>query len=201
MKAFRLALVLVSLITGCAVVTVKKPAGDKPAELDPALWSGSWIGADSAKCAMRILDEKKSVVEFRGKQPDEREDVVTLTVNELGDRLVATVKETEDESCLFFRIAISNDHLALFMPNEKLLKEAVEKGLLAGRVIKPERPKDPKAMPIGGDQTILEQFGSAEAGKLGGVLQCFEPDPGLVYIREKAPPPPAAKPKKSERRK
>ncbi len=194
------ALLVISLFTGCAGVTVKKPAGDKPAELDPALWSGSWIGADRAKCTVRVLDEKKSLVEFRGRQPDGKEDVMTLTVNELGDRLVATVEETEGESYLFFRIAISNDHVALFMPNEKLLKEAVEKGLLAGRIIKPEKPKDPKAMPIGGDQTILEQFGAAEAGKLGGVLQCFEPDPGLVLIREKVPPPPAAKPKKAGKR-
>src|SRR5688572_20725592 len=93
-----LVLFLVSLFTGCAAVTVKKPAGDKPAELDPKLWSGTWLGADSGKCTLRIVDEKKSLVEFRGRQPGEKEEVTTLTVHELGDRLVATAKETDDES-------------------------------------------------------------------------------------------------------
>ncbi len=103
----------------------------------------------------------------------------------------------DDEDQGFLRVAITDDHVVLFLPDEKHIKQAVETGRISGTVRKPER----KQNQMGGDRTLLEQFGAAEADKIGGVLACFEPDPAFVLIRDDRPAPAAAMPKKAKPRK
>jgi len=195
--------VTILLLPGCANVLVKKPAGDKLAELDPQIWEGRWIGADGLTCTTKILADK-NVVEIRSHTPGEEDEVILLQVRELKDRVVGTAlpkpgEKEEEEGLPFFRIAASENHIAVFMPVEDIFKNAVKAGTLPGKVHearkKPAASTD--AVNLDYDRTSLDQFGAAELDKLplkvkGRVLECFDPDPVMVFVREKKPETPAA---------
>ena len=190
-----LSCLLTLLLPSCSMVTVKQPAGDGAAEMDPDLWTAKWRGAEGVRCSTRILDAKKGIVQFRAMPPGEKEEVFEIVVREMSGRTVVTWMDKNSKSAgeyAFLRAAISPDHLALFMPNQKQLSEAVEKGLIRGTI---RRPENKENQIVVGSQTILERFGTAEAEKLGGVLACFEPDPTQVLIRDDKPAARAVKPK------
>jgi hypothetical protein len=186
------------LLPGCANVLVKKHAGDKLAELDPQIWEGRWIGADGVACTTKILKDK-NLVEVRSTQPGEEDEVILLQVREFKDRLVGTAlpkpgEKQEEEGLPFFRIAATENHLAVFMPVEDIFKQAVKAGTLPGRVheAKKQAAASSDAVNLDYDRTSLDQFGAAELEKLplkvkGSVLECFDPDPAMVFVREKKP--------------
>lgn len=192
-RFFALGSFAVMVFTGCTTVNVKQPAGDNVAKLDPEKWEGTWLGADGLRCVVKIADPAKGLLEIRSTSPGEKEDTFYLVVRELKDRLVATAapKPGEeippDEGAGFFRIAIADPHVALFMPRDELFKAAVLNKAIAGNVRKADlNKKDDR------DFTLLDKFGAAELDKLpldkkGSVTECFDPDPGLVFVREKAP--------------
>jgi|GEM_PF-3856362 len=192
-RFFALCSCAVVVFTGCSTVNVKQPAGDKVATLEAGKWEGTWLGADGLRCVVKIADPAKGLLEIRSKAPGEKEDTFHLVVRELKDRLVATAapkpgeEVPADEGAGFFRIAIDEHHVVLFMPDEKLFKEAVTGKTIGGNV----RKKDP-AKDIDRDLTTLDKFGAAELDKLplskkGSVVECFDPDPALVFVREKTP--------------
>jgi hypothetical protein len=199
MKAPRLRFALLVLgiaipvITGCSTVTVKKPAGDKVAKLDPAVWEGTWRGADNFRGASTIKDPAKGLVEFRSLAPDEKKDTVTLTIRELKDKLVATVTGKQgEESTAFFRIAATEDHITAFLPRLEFFKEAVASGKVAGEIRKTGANPDKDRKPAAPDSVVLNQFGAAEVDQIslpnkGSAVECFESDPGMVLVREKKP--------------
>ncbi|HEX2747204.1 MAG TPA: hypothetical protein VHM91_04325, partial [Verrucomicrobiales bacterium] len=55
----------VATFTGCSTVTVKQPAGDKAAKLDPEIWEGTWRGPDNFRGVSSIKDPVKGLIEFR----------------------------------------------------------------------------------------------------------------------------------------
>ncbi len=190
-----LSCLLALLLSSCNVVTVKQPAGDGAVELKPELWTAKWRGADGVQCITRILDRKKGIVQVRAMSPGEKEEIHELVIRELSGRMVATLMDRDAKAAgeyAFVRIAVSEDHLAWFMPNEITIREAVGKGSIPGIVRKGEK----KENQTGGARTLLERFGAAEAEKSGGVLACFEPDPTLVLIRDDKPASPDPKPRK-----
>jgi hypothetical protein len=200
MKAVRLfASLLLSVTTlafnGCNIVTVKKPAGDKVARLDPKIWEGTWRGADNSRGTTTIKDQAKGLVEFRSLAPDEKKDSVTLTIRELKDRLVATAAGKAGEEAAFFRIAATEDHIAIFAPDFKVFREAVASGKIAGEVVKSKFslvPPDKDRKPETQESIILKQFGAAELAKMdlhspGSATECFSADPDMVIVREKKP--------------
>ncbi len=194
--------VAVLLLPGCANVLVKSPAGDQPAELDAQIWEGRWIGADGMHCTSKIIDDGKQV-EIRATSPGEEDEVLRLQVRQLKDRLVATAlpkpgEKPDEEGLPFFRIAATENHIAVFMPVEDIFKKAVKGGTLAGKVkeAKKRPPGDTTDLQFDYDITSLEKFGAAELDKLplavkGRVLECFDPDPAMVFVREKKPEPEA----------
>ena len=186
----------VSMLAACSTVNVKQPAGDKAATLDPEKWEGTWLGADGLRCVAKIADPAKGLLEIRSTSPGDKEEVSYLIVRELKDRLVATVaakpgeKIPEESGAGFFRIAMADEHVVLFMPRGELFSKAVTNKQIAGTIRKAD-----KSNQIDRDLTVLDKFGSAEVDKLplakkGSVLECFDPDPAFVVVREK---PPAAK--------
>ena len=182
-----LSCLLALLLPSCNTVTVKQPAGDGAAELNPDLWTAKWRGADGVRCSTRILDAEKGIVQFRAASPGEEEEVFEIVVRGMSGRTVVTVMDKHSKTggeYAFLRAAMSPDHLALFMPNQIQMIKAVEKGLIPGTIRRPEKKEN---QVVTGSQTILEHFGSREAEKLGGVLACFEPDPTFVLIRDDKP--------------
>lgn len=188
-------------LTGCNTVTVKKPAGDKVATLDPKIWEGTWVGPDGFRGTSRIKDASKGLVEFRSLAPGEKKDSATLIIRELKDRLVGTAYgEGSKESAAFLRVSATEHHLALFLPNHKLFKEAVASGKIAGEMkksgfvqaapSKDQPDNNHKPEPQGGVMIDLPQFGAAEVDRMplhdaGNAAECFETDPDLVLVKEK----------------
>jgi hypothetical protein len=174
--------------TGCSTVNIKQPAGDKAMTLEPEIWEGTWRGADGVRCVSKILDPAKGLIEIGSSSPGEKEETFYLAVHELNDRLVATAvpkpgEKIRNEGVGFFRIAIADEHVALFLPVERIFKGAVAKGTIAGMILKAKNQNDR-------DVIILDKFGAAELDKLplekkGSVLECFDPDPALVFVKEK----------------
>jgi hypothetical protein len=193
--AFRFAAVLgavAALLTGCTTVVVKKPAGDEVPVLDPKIWEGTWRGSDEARCVSKIKDAAQGLVEVRSKSPGEDEETFHLKIRQLKERLVATAVPGPGESvpadagAAFFRISITEDYVALFVPREALFKDAVQSGKIAGYFREGDRSKNQLAQ----NMTTLNQFGGAEVDKLplankDSCVECFEPDPVLVMIRLK----------------
>jgi hypothetical protein len=196
MKAIRCSLVFAAaglLFTGCSAVTVKKPAGDKTANLDPKVWEGIWRGTENFRGASTIKDPAKGLIEFRSLDPKEAKDHVTLIIRELGDRLVATaVGKSNEENSAFFRIAVTQDHVAAFSPRLDFFKEAVASGKIAGEVRKSGGNGDKNRNFGPQELVILDQFGASEVNKLfpegqRNAAVCFDADPDFVLVREKAP--------------
>jgi hypothetical protein len=201
MKTLHYALLLCAaalFLPGCASVLVKKPAGDKPAELNPEIWEGRWIGADGLICTTKIVEAGKQI-EIRSSTPGEEDEVLMLQVRQLKDRLVATAlpkpgEKPDEDGLPFFRIAATENHIATFMPVEDIFNKAVKAGTLAGKVKEAKKQEQgaPNELNLNYDITSLESFGSAELEKLpltrkGSVLECFDPDPAMVFVREKKP--------------
>jgi hypothetical protein len=202
MNVHRLLTLLSALfLTSCGMVTVKQIAGDRvPENLTARLCNVSWRGTDGTVGVFRVEDEAKGLYEVRSKKPGEKEDRIHFAFRTLGERVVATVWGDEQakkkEPMIFLRAAISDEHIAFFMPDCGKFTDAVKKKLIAGQVEEdPEQwgEKDGKNPPQKIERPVLEKFGAAEADKLGGALACFDPDPDLVLVRETAKPRAATK--------
>jgi hypothetical protein len=194
-----LALLPALLLTCCGTPMVKQIAGDKvPENLAEHLCKSSWKAPDGTVCTFRIEDEAKGMVEMRTLR-DGEEDKSQLAFRTLGERMVVTVRGKEQaengEPAAFCRAAIGDDHIALFLPDNEVLKNAVKNGLVAGKIHEDtvwwgtKDEKNVKKQKI--EIAVLEKFGLIEAEKLGGVLDCFDADPATVLVREVAPPPKA----------
>jgi len=187
------------LFPGCSAVTTKKPAGDSVAKLDPAVWESVWRGPDNFRTVSTIKDPAKGLVELRSLDPKESKDRLILTIRNLDGRLVATASGKADATGMaFFRIAATPEHVSGFAPRLDLFKEAVASKKIEGEVRQSETKVGDKTKnsPV---QTlvILDQFGSAEVNRMfpegqRNVISCFDPDPDIILVREKAPVKPEA---------
>ena len=183
------------LLACCNTVTVKQIAGDAlPEGMDGRRFEGKWRGADGVTVVFHVKDKASGIVEVKTRDADGDTDTNELALRMLGDKLVATAVENglvnADKPGMFFRVAMAEEHLAVFPPKFDLLKEAVKKGQIAGRIREDKFLAGPDGAKTAhkSESVLLDKFGIVEAGKLGGVLACFEPDPSLVFVREAAPP-------------
>lgn len=184
MNARSLLLLLSALFLPCCnLVTVKTPAGDRPASLSAEAIEGKWRGPGNISGSIKIKDAEKSIVEIQTTSEDGKVEKAEYEIRELGDRLVATLRDDDKQDRWFFRIAVGEECLSFFAPDYARIKAAVESGKIAGTIIKPQKEQDE----IGWESVKLERFGLEEAEKAGGVLACFDPDPTGVLIREAKP--------------
>lgn len=187
-------------LTSCGIVTVKQIAGDSvPQNLAPRLCNTSWKGSDGTLVVFHVKDEAKGLFEVRSRKPGEKEERPHIAFRSLGERMVATMwsdeQAREKEPMIFLRTAVSDDHLAFFMPDGDRFKTAVKGKLIAGQLEEDSVQWGEKGVekPQKIERPVLEKFGAAEADKLGGPLACFDPDPDLVLVRETARPRAGAK--------
>ena len=50
------------LIAGCSSVYSINPVGEKPAQLDAALWDGDWLGADGVM-TIKVIDSEGGILQ------------------------------------------------------------------------------------------------------------------------------------------
>ena len=184
------------LLACCNTVAVKQIAGDAlPEGIEGRRFEGKWRGADGVTAVFRVKDKASGIVEVKTREADGHTDTTELALRLLGDKLVATAVDhglvNADKPGMFFRVALAEEHLAVFLPKFDLLKDAVKNGQIAGRIQEDKFMSGPDGAQTAhkSESAVLDKFGIVEAGKLGGVFACFEPDPSLVFVREAAPPP------------
>ena len=194
------------VLSSCSTVSVKQIAGDQPVpELKEKLCKGSWRAADGTIATFRMKDEATGLLEIDTREKDGTRKKANLAVRTLGERMVATFwedgKKPGDEPMVFGRMAIAEDHLSIFLPDVVVFLDAVKKQTIAGQIKQEKAPVEAEKQTTKPESAILEKFGLAEAEKVGGVLKCFDADPGVVLLRESREEAPERKSGKSGRTK
>ncbi len=139
LSAVSVAFVLL-LATGCSVVSIPRPIGEKPHGLVAADWEGTWIaGRDVAK--VKVVDAaagqlQLAVVEEKDSQP--RLVTYTAYITESGKTLFASLRNDEADTATksygWARIRHDPDQVLVWWPDVKRFGELVRAGKLSGKL-------------------------------------------------------------------
>jgi hypothetical protein len=186
------ALSICSLLAGgCAGVYTLQPVGEKPANLEPAKWDGTWIAdlnGGPKSFTLKVVDGaagelRVSGIEERNGKPTLEN--VTVLVHESGEWLFASVRETaadrlgsnrepndEEFRHAWGRLKRDGDLLIVWAPDVAKFTALVEHGKLRGKEVS------------GGD-ILLEKFSAADLRSLttGGFGVPFEWESPIIFRR------------------
>ena len=159
------ALLMGALIFGCATVSSVEPVGERPKEISPNEWDGTWI-SKSHSITIKVLDEQKGLLQVAWVEEKEgglKIESYQVAVRESGEWLFGNVKETQDSASYYWALVKTDaGQIIVWTPDPLKFQKLVLAGDLRGKV---ER-----------DNTILERLTPSD---LRGILPgdkgvCFE---------------------------
>ncbi|MEY2880177.1 MAG: hypothetical protein RLZZ15_2557 [Verrucomicrobiota bacterium] len=174
------ALTLLLLGSGCSVVSVPRPVGEKPFALVAAEWEGIWVAKNDI---MIIAVTNAAAGELRattlkGSRREPSLESGAIFVTEVDGTLFASVLNKEDNAVkfpyLWARLRRDTDQILVWFPDAERFAALVRAGKLAGKV--------------DGTDVILEaptaaQLAALVAGELGPV---FDTDASPAVLRRVA---------------
>lgn len=195
--------VLLAILAGCARTTCQHPVGDTVPRLEAARINGLWLGPKGLFLALRLKDADAGIVEaesFAVNDDGIEKNHGEFLVRETPAGLVANMKQSpDDKPYQFFRIALGEDSLAVYSPNDDLFAELVKQKVLEGTVKdKPDHlSRDPKTGQTGftykpgADLTVLGQQEFETLKSRGNNPQTlFLADTDLIFRRVSENPKP-----------
>ena len=95
-----------ALIFGCATVSSVQPVGERPKEISPSEWDGTWI-SKSHSITIKVLDEQKGLLQVAWVEEKEgglKIGSYQVAVRESGEWLFGNVKETQDSASYYWAL-------------------------------------------------------------------------------------------------
>ncbi len=134
-----LGLLAVALILGCAAVSSVEPVGERPKELTPSEWDGTWI-VKNQSITVKVLEPQKGTlrvawVEEKGGRLELESFQVEM--RESDDLMLGNVKEEEGASCYYWALVRRDEgQIIVWYPDASQFRKLVEAGTLRGKVEK-----------------------------------------------------------------
>ncbi len=134
-----LALLAVALIFGCAAVSSVEPVGERPKELTPSEWDGTWI-VKNQSITVKVLEPQKGTIQVAW--VEERKGRLELEsfqveIRESDNLMLGNVKEEEGESRYYWALVRKDEgQIVVWYPDPSQFRKLVEAGTLRGKVEK-----------------------------------------------------------------
>ncbi|MFZ4764887.1 MAG: hypothetical protein ACOYMN_08015 [Roseimicrobium sp.] len=178
--------VALSALVSCSSVTTTQPVGDTPLKLNNKTWDGAWLGTDGGVLYTRVKDERRGLLEVVW--VEEKNDELKLVKLQVFLRqarsakwIWASVDISQQEEDKAKRNNPPNYHflvvthptdgrLIYWLANVTAFGEAVEDGLLKGKIM-----KDKNSIEVVLDPLRDEDLRNMERGGMPDVALWNEP--------------------------
>ena len=171
------------LIAGCSSVYSINPVGEKPAQIDAALWDGNWLGADGVM-TIKVIDADGGILQVAWIE-DMKLEKYQVYLMESGNWLFFNLKDEdqegdeEDPGYFWGRIKKDDNSITLWDPDISKFRALVTEGVLPGEAKKSGKDNEHDSDVILGELTAehLRIIVSEEKGVL------FDWDDPLVLLK------------------
>jgi len=132
-------LLAAALISGCASVSSVEPVGERPRELSPNEWEGTWIHKDHS-VMIKISDKQKGLLRVawvEEKGGGFKLESYEVEMRESGEWLFGNVKENSASSPYYWALVRKDEgQMTVWIPEPEQFTKLIQAGLLRGKTEK-----------------------------------------------------------------
>ena len=152
MTLIRLAAAALMLALSGCVVYSPHPVGEKPAQIDPKDWEGTWIHPDGEVSVVKVVDRGKAVLRIAGinwSEDKPQSKVMTAHLRVSGHWMFISYPEDNErehpadavDRYVWGRINMEREMVVIWAPDPDKFGPLVARGVFPGKVV-PGRERD-----------------------------------------------------------